>query len=134
MFQRLGLPVAAAWAMRHLGRCVLELGDVARAEALLQEALRIAMAQVRPDVPLVLQAIAELEVRRGSLERASTLSGAAEATRKQMGLKLPPREQAAAGAATDELRTQLGDERFEDLAERGSAMTLEEACAQAGEW
>lgn len=134
MFQRLGLPVAAAWAMRHLGRGVLELGDVARAEALLREALRISLAQVRPDVPLVLQAIVELEVRRGSLERAATLSGAAEATRNQMGLRLPPREQAAAEAATDELRTQLGAERFDYLAERGAAMTLEEACAQAGEW
>ena len=132
MFQKLGHPLGASWAMRHLGRAALEQGDATRAEALLREALRISLEQVRPDVPLVLQAIAELEERRGSWERAATLSGAAEATRQRMGLNLPTREQSVASAAKDALRARLGAERFEELAGRGAVMSLEEAGAYAG--
>jgi predicted ATPase/class 3 adenylate cyclase len=123
MFQRLGHPLGASWAMRHLGRAVLEEGDVTRAEALLREALRISLDQIRPDVPLVLQAIGELEVRRGSWERAATLLGAAAAARQRMGLHLPPRE--------DELQARLGAERFEALRDSGGAMTLDQAGAFA---
>jgi predicted ATPase/class 3 adenylate cyclase len=133
MFQRLGLPVAAAWAMRHLGRAALELGDATRADALLRGALQISLAQVRPDVPLVLQAIAELEVRRGRWDRGAVLSAAAEATRNRMGLKLPAREQAAALAALDEASAHLGGDDFHRLSAEGAAMTIEQAGARAAE-
>lgn len=131
MFQRLEHPSGASWAMRHLGRAVLEQGDVTRAEALLREALRISLDQIRPDVPLVLQAIGELEVRRESWERAATLLGAAAAARQRMGLHLPPREHSVAASANDVLRARLGADRFEALVDRGGAMTLEQAGAFA---
>ena len=131
MFQRLGHPLGASWAMRHLGRAVLAQGDLARAEALLREALRVSLDQVRPDVPLVLQALGELEARRESWERAATILGAAASARGRMGLHLPPWEQSVAAAANDTLEARLGKALFEDLTGRGAAMTLDEAGAFA---
>lgn len=132
MFQKLGFPVAAAWAMRHLGRAALEQHNPARAEALLSGALRTALDQVVPDVPLVLQALGELQARSGDPEKAAVLLGSAEASRQGMGLGLPARELAIAEETTTRLRARLGDERFTELAATGSGMSLEEAAEFAG--
>lgn len=132
MFQKLGLPVAAAWVMRHLGRAALEQGDPARAEALLGGALRISLDQVRPDAPLILQALGELQARTGDAENAAVLVGAAEATRRRMGLRLPAREAELAEEAATRIRDRIGNERFGELASRGASLTLEEAAGYLG--
>jgi tetratricopeptide (TPR) repeat protein len=132
MFQKLGLPVAAAWVMRHLGRAALEQGDPARAEALLGGALRISLEQVRPDAPLILQALGELQARAGGAEDAAVLVGAAEAARRRMGLRLPAREAELAEETATRIRERIGGERFGELASQGASMTLEEAAAYLG--
>lgn len=131
MFQRLELAPGEAWAMRHLGRAALAEGDDSRARALLSTALRIALDQVRPDAPLVLQALGELGARGHDPEAAAVLLGAAQAARQRMGLGVPLREQRIAEEAEASLRGRIGDDRFEELTARGAAMTLEEAAELA---
>ncbi|HSM02963.1 MAG TPA: tetratricopeptide repeat protein [Acidimicrobiia bacterium] len=127
IFQRLVHPVGTAWTLRHLGRAAMEEGDAERARALLMEALTITVEQVRPDGPLVLQAVAEMVAEWGDPEKAATLFGAAEGARERMGLVLAPQEQRAAHAARDRLVERLGRERFDEMAEHGRAMSLDEA-------
>jgi predicted ATPase/class 3 adenylate cyclase len=127
MFQRLGMPVGTAWAMRHLGRVALTGGDTERSEALLIETLRIALDGVRPDAPLVLQALAELKAEQGDWVKAAVLAGSAEAARAAMGIIPPIRELRGAEAARADILAQLGEERFEELTSQGAAMSPEEA-------
>ncbi|MDP2624274.1 MAG: tetratricopeptide repeat protein [Actinomycetota bacterium] len=129
MFQKLDHPVGTAWVMRHLGRAALEQGDPERAEALLGGALRISLDQVRPDAPLILQALGELQARAGDAEDAAVLVGAAEAARRRMGLRLPAREAELAEEAATRIRDRIGNERFGELASQGASLTLEEAAA-----
>jgi predicted ATPase len=131
MFQRLGMPVGTAWAMRHLGRVALESGDPERAETLLAEALSISLVDVRPDAPLALQALAEAVAQRSDWVKAAVLAAAAEAARAQMGLMLPLRELRAADATRGDVITNLGRDRFDELAAKGAEMSLEEATAYA---
>lgn len=127
MFQGLDIPVGTVWTMRHLGRVIMERGQIERSRALLEEALRIALDEVRPDAPLMVQALADLETNAGSFERAAVLLGAAEAARSRVGVGLPGRDRTALERSTRILRQQLGDFRLGELTSRGSELSLEEA-------
>jgi predicted ATPase/class 3 adenylate cyclase len=127
MFQRLELPLGQSWAMRHLGRTALAQGDDVRASALLTGALRISLEQVRPDAPMVLQALAELGARLPDPEPAAVLLGAAQVARQRIGLTLPVGEQRIADETEATLRHRISDPRFSELVAQGAAMTLDDA-------
>ena len=130
LFQELRSPSGSEWAMRHLGRVATDNGDLERAAALLSEALSIAQTHVRPDVPLVLHAMAEAEVRRGRWEQAATLMGAAHTALDAAGVKLPPMDARSADDAMREAKERLGHPEFERLFEEGSALSPGEVSAR----
>lgn len=130
MFQELDVPVGKIWAMRHLGRALARSGKIARARALLAEALRIASEEVRPDAPLVLYAMADVEARASSYERAAMLVGAAEGVSREMGVQPSPLERRFIENMERALDSQLADALLAELRSRGTTLGLEQVVAQ----
>jgi hypothetical protein len=68
---------------------------------------------------------------RGQVERAAWLYGAAAGLRTALGAPLLPAERALHKRAVADARAALGDDAFAAAWERGQALSLEQAIAEA---
>ena len=59
------------------------------------------------------------------------MAGAADSLAEDLGVTVAVHDVTKQEAVTDRLKDELGDERFEELTERGAAMTQEEAVSFA---
>jgi tetratricopeptide (TPR) repeat protein len=109
----------------YVAVAMLGLGDIALAEGKFDEAaeafsesLRIrSQLRERRSICQALENIARLESLRpqGDLVKSVQLLAAADATRKQMGVRVAPCDQGAWQQTYDRLHQQLGDERFQSI-------------------
>jgi tetratricopeptide (TPR) repeat protein len=130
-FHDLESPMGASWTLCHLGRALQGEGQLDAARRRLEEALELALAYVRPDAPIAIEALGQLAVDAGEPERAAVLLGAAEGIRTRIGLEPAPPERRAAEAARARLGRTLGDERMDEVTARGRAMSTDEAADYA---
>jgi ATP/maltotriose-dependent transcriptional regulator MalT len=116
----------------ELGHLALQEGDPARAGALWREGLQVLIRwRGMFFLTWTLDGLAVLAVREGRLERAARLFG----TRQCRGFAhtLSPIERAEREADFREITAALGQERFDQLREEGSAMNFEQLLALAQE-
>lgn len=120
--QSIGSRSSEARNLRGLGDVAFRQGDVSRADRLYAEALRLMRELDMPrDICGVLEALAECWTRRGDEARAAKLFGAAEASRRLLGLTIN----------AGETRVGLGDEAQVREYESGKALSLSQAIAFA---
>jgi tetratricopeptide repeat protein len=114
------------------GHAAFLRGDLPRALWLFQETLReryvAADAQV---VPHCLDSVGWVASAQGDGERAVRLLGAAESAAVRGGVVLLPIWQADRDRAAAEVKSSLGDARFQELLEDGRALNLDQAVALA---
>jgi predicted ATPase/DNA-binding SARP family transcriptional activator len=121
-----------ACASFQLGRASQQEGDTVRARALYRESLRI--VETLGNGRLVcelLEQLGGLSVQEGRHEHATLLLSAAENARKTLGTPLPLSARVACEEAVAAVRRALGDERFFDIWQTGSALSLEQAVLYA---
>jgi ATP/maltotriose-dependent transcriptional regulator MalT len=115
--------------LRLLGQLAIDLGDLARARALLAESLLVARdwGKAGWGVAPALVNLAELAVAEGQPERALRLAGAAAGLREARQARLQPTESARAEARVGSARRTLGDLAATKAWSEGKSMTLDEA-------
>jgi tetratricopeptide (TPR) repeat protein len=133
----LGVPWSLALVLNNRGRILLELGEHARAEALLKESVTI-LGRLH-DSGAIMGAfthLANAAMLQSNPQRAARLFGAADAVRERNGAKLPvvhpfyrPLNQRCQAAAT----TELGHPTFETLHRQGREMPIDHAVAFAAD-
>ena len=109
-----------------------QLGDLDTAEALAREALEIeARTGDQFTTPFALSGLASIATERSEFMRAATLVGAAESIMEAQGMAWPPDERPHYERLLTVLPEAMGAEVFEDVRDRGRAMTLGDAVAFA---
>ena len=123
---------AEASILPVLGDVFLTRGDDARAGVLYREGLTLA-ARIgqNPAVADGLRRVAGLTGAAGQATRAARLFGAADALRTVMGTSIPPAEREVYEREVDAARAALGEDAFAADWERGRALPLEDAVAEA---
>jgi non-specific serine/threonine protein kinase len=115
-----------------LADAVRETGDLARAEDLYREGLRLSLKQhERRNVAVALAGCAALAAARSQAVQAARMCGAATAILEQLGSSLTSGGQLSYEAAETMARAALGDTRYETVWHEGHALTLEEAIDDA---
>ena len=115
-----------------LGFAALDLGDDARAMAVLQESLNGARDPVNLwNVTECLEGLARVEMARGQAVQAARLFGAAEARHDEMGAPVSPTALAYYEPTLVAMRVALGAEALATAWQSGRALSLEAAVAEA---
>jgi hypothetical protein len=131
LFRSLGVGMSLAETLATLGCIAGATGAVARARAVLSEALALAWAKgPRVVVAVDLEEAAALAAAQGRAQRAARLYGAAAALRAAMGAPLPPYLRAAHDRTVAAVRAALGD-AFAAAWAAGEALPLEQAIDEA---
>jgi non-specific serine/threonine protein kinase len=119
----------------NLAQLALTRGDLALAARTLEEGIRLSeQTKDRANLAHFLEALAAIASSRGEAERCALLLGAAEALLEEVGARVhnyyvpDPSLQERAVA---EARAALGDAPFEEVRERGQAMTFDQAVEYA---
>jgi predicted ATPase/class 3 adenylate cyclase len=122
-----------AMSLVNLGAVAAAVGDFASAKTFSEEALSIcAELGESADVAGALEGIAEATAGLGDRLRASTIWGAEERLREEIGAPLFPDDQRQHDRNVVAARAALGDDAaFEHAWQRGRALTLEQAIAFA---
>jgi predicted ATPase/DNA-binding CsgD family transcriptional regulator len=109
LFQEIDSERGIAFALHSLGRVALAIGDLGRAAACHVEALTLRRTLAdRHGVIADLERLAAVAVAAGQPEPAARLCGAAEALRAEIGVRRPPRDDAAHAAVVERARAALG--------------------------
>jgi tetratricopeptide (TPR) repeat protein len=132
---RQALPVVReilGWSVPHtlgqLGCAEARLGDLDEAEAHLQEAAALLLANPQPaTAALVLVGLAWVALGRGRADRAAVLLGAAAATRERVGATPVGAERVEAELARDAVRSRLGADAVGAALARGRSLATEQA-------
>ncbi|MEU2072549.1 BTAD domain-containing putative transcriptional regulator [Streptomyces sp. NPDC013489] len=128
-----GLDSANALILAELGFSALARGDAAGALGLQEEGYGTALSSGDPRaVALALEGLASAHAGAGRAKEAALLLGAASALRASTGAPLPPAERADVDAAEAAARTVLGPEVFTEAFTHGTALSHEQAVAEAG--
>jgi predicted ATPase/DNA-binding CsgD family transcriptional regulator len=113
LLRDLGDPPDAVDSFFWHARAVARNGDIDRAATLFEEGVNSARARGdRRGLVLLLEGIAALELARGNATKAARILGAADATRDELGLPIPPVERGAIEQAVSEARAALGAASF----------------------
>jgi predicted ATPase/DNA-binding CsgD family transcriptional regulator len=121
-------------ALDNLAACARGLGNGERATKLYHESLLFSLRQGdRWGVVESLVGIAATAASDGQLDAAAKLSGAAEAVRLAIGLKLQQYVQSGFDKTVASIRTALGEERFNEHWQSGASLTLAQAVEAAEE-
>ncbi len=131
-FRQLGNKEAVGANLANLGAIAFGEGDFAAARSNFAEGL--AMAQKMGSnihISFPLDGFAALAARRGELERAAQLAGAAEHLRESIGYEIEPADRRFRDAYTSELKTKMSEEEFTKAYEQGRKLKLDEAIALA---
>jgi predicted ATPase/DNA-binding CsgD family transcriptional regulator len=128
--ERVGNRLHGSWSKAVLGLLAIERGDLARAEALLQDALaERAEHGLRLWLPETLDGLAMVAERQGRYERAARMLGAVEAVRSEVGSARWAPDEPAVNAMRRRVRAALGDDEFRAAWQQGARLRLDEAIA-----
>ena len=120
------------FALNCLGLATCEQGDYGRATALYAESLALCRETGNKYLAAhCLEGLAGVASAQGQPERAARLFGAAEATRRLIGVPLPPSERPHYERLVAAVRTQLDEGTFAAAWTAGQALSLEQAIAEA---
>jgi predicted ATPase len=141
LFQELGDRVGAARALSNLGRDALSQGQDGAALAYYGDSLRL-LLEVRDRQGSIqgMEGLAGALARRGRVEEAACLLGAAEGLRQVSRLILPPSERPGFEQVAAAVRAGLDEGTLRRNWEKGTGMTLAEAlgfgleAAGGGRW
>jgi tetratricopeptide (TPR) repeat protein len=126
LYRELGDRLAEANTLRNLGHVAHRDGDAREAGRFYRQSLRIARdVGNKPNIALLLTALAGLV---GSLDKpreAAQLLGAADALLESTGGRLPPTDRIQRRYTYETLRTVLGDARLDREIENGKAISME---------
>jgi DNA-binding SARP family transcriptional activator len=127
-----GLDRELAIALQVLGALVAQRGDVARATALLRDALECMRRDPQPlFVSRGLEMMASCLVSRGAAMEAATIHGAAAANREIIGARVWQLDSDQLEPAMQQARLLLGDAAFEAAYAAGRALDVDAAVALA---
>jgi non-specific serine/threonine protein kinase len=123
---------AAAFFLRSLAQIAAEQGNHTRATALLKERLMLArQLQDQWNVPDAIEGLAWVASTTGQPERAARLYGAGQGLREASGTVLLGERHTRRERRLEVLRATLGGPRFDAAWAAGSALTAENAIADA---
>jgi tetratricopeptide (TPR) repeat protein len=126
--RKLGYQRGVALALHNLAETELELGDYVRSQELNTSSLEIRCTLgLRRGYAFSLENFAILAERQGQYPRAVQLFAAAQALRQVLGAPNDPVTQEAYNMLLAEMRTRLGDIRYELDWSKGWAMTADQA-------
>jgi len=131
-FRQLGNKETVGANLANLGAIAFGEGNFVAARSNFAEGL--AMAQKMGSnihISFPLDGFAALAARRGELERAAQLAGAAEHLRESIGYEIEPADRRFRDACTSELKTKMSEEEFTKAYEHGRKLELDEAIALA---
>ena len=121
-----------AEALAQLGTVALHVGDSGQATALYQQSLTLIWTRgYRECIAEDLAGLAAASSLLGQPERAARLFGAVEALREVSGIRLSPLPRADYDRAVEGIRAHLDEATFAQAWEKGRAMPLEQAIAEA---
>ena len=121
-----------AEALAELGTVALYVGDSGQATALYQQSLALIWTRgYRECIAEDLAGLAATASLLGQPERAARLFGAVEALREVSGIRLSPLPRADYDRAVEGIRAHLDEATFAQAWEKGRAMPLEQAIAEA---
>jgi predicted ATPase len=121
-----------AEALAHLGTVALRVGDSRQSEVLFQQSLALIWTRgYREYIAEDLAGLAAAASLLGQPERAARLFGAVEALREVSGIELPALRRAEYDRAVEGTRAHLDEATFAQAWEKGRAMPLEQAIAEA---
>jgi predicted ATPase/DNA-binding CsgD family transcriptional regulator len=121
-----------AEALAELGTVALHVGDSGQATALYQQSLALIWTRgYRECIAEDLAGLATASSLLGQPERAARLFGAVEAVREVSGIRLSPLPRADYDRAVEGIRAHLDEATFAQAWEKGRAMPLEQAIAEA---
>ncbi len=121
-----------AEALAQLGTVALHVGDSGQATALYQQSLTLIWTRgYRECIAEDLAGLAATASLLGQPERAARLFGAVEALREVSGIRLSPLPRADYDRAVEGIRAHLDEATFAQAWEKGRAMPLEQAIAEA---
>ncbi|TMC92078.1 MAG: LuxR family transcriptional regulator [Chloroflexi bacterium] len=121
-----------AEALAQLGTAALHVGDSGQATALYQQSLTLIWTRgYRECIAEDLAGLAATASLLGQPERAARLFGAVEALREVSGIRLSPLPRADYDRAVEGIRAHLDEATFAQAWEKGRAMPLEQAIAEA---
>ena len=121
-----------AEALAQLGTVALHVGDSGQATALYQQSLTLIWTRgYRECIAEDLAGLAAASSLLGQPERAARLFGAVEALREVSGIRLSPLPRADYDWAVEGIRAHLDEATFAQAWEKGRAMPLEQAIAEA---
>ncbi len=121
-----------AEALAELGTVALHVGDFRQATALYQQSLALIWTRgYRERIAEDLAGLAAASSLLGQPERAARLFGAVEALREVSGIRLSPLPRADYDRAVEGIRAHLDEATFAQAWEKGRAMPLEQAIAEA---
>jgi predicted ATPase/DNA-binding XRE family transcriptional regulator len=133
--RRLKIPSLTYIALYHSAQSALAQGDLERAARMLAEGIEWSQrTKDRANLAYFLEALAAVMALEGEVERSARLLGAAEGLLEEVGARiynyyLPDRSLYERTVAT--VRSQLGEESFEQTRAEGRAMTFEQAIEYA---
>src|SRR6266568_3136931 len=121
-----------AEALAQLGTVALHVGDSGQATALYQQSLTLIWTRgYRECIAEDLAGLAAASSLLSQPERAARLFGAVEALREVSGIRLSPLPRADYDRAVEGIRAHLDEATFAQAWEKGRAMPLEQAIAEA---
>ena len=130
--QATGDELFIAEALAQLGTVALHVGDSGQATALYQQSLTLIWTRgYRECIAEDLAGLAAASSLLGQPERAARLFGAVEALREVSGIRLSPLPRADYDRAVEGIRAHLDEATFAQAWEKGRAMPLEQAIAEA---
>jgi predicted ATPase/transcriptional regulator with XRE-family HTH domain len=129
LFRTIGDVWSITYASTFLGLTLLRQGDDERATHLFTERSFLQNIDLRVSVPEALVGLAATACIQGQVERATRLSGAAEALRGLFGTFIAPTVQAISAEYVARVRSQMDAERFTEAWEAGRAMSFEQVIA-----
>ncbi|MBI5933204.1 MAG: XRE family transcriptional regulator [Chloroflexi bacterium] len=126
--EELGNRMGYLWARARLGYVAFREKNLAAAQDILMECMReFRMDRDRTGLIFTAETMVCLFVELNQPDRAARLFGWAEATRKATGDSRPQLEQMDLNRSTSVICRKLGENKFKDMLNEGSAMTLDEA-------
>lgn len=132
LLQQLGDRQESVRALYVQGCVAFAQDDIPRATALLDESLRVYASEgPKRDAIACLDMLARVAHRLGQPERAVRLLATTAAARAAIGAQAAPVDRAIIESDLSALRTALGDGAFAGAWEAGTALSLDEAIAEA---
>ena len=130
IFERVDVHSVVFWVQTYMAYARMGLGDILKAKEMFSFCIeRFKRVNNRIGVIFAIEGMAKLNVIKNQLERASQLFSWTDGERDEIGDHRPPVERASVEKDLEIIKSQLGNEEFTSLYEKGQAMTTEQAIA-----